>query len=117
MKTNRSRDAPIWAMNPFRFFSSTPWSCRPKSCTSAFDFASAYVDHHQHVKIVGFCEMLEMMQARTVVREERAQVGGVELAFGAVRPEDDREVVAQVVRARSDHRVLAARLSTHWTRV
>ena len=57
------------------------------------------------------------MQERTIIHEEGAQVGGVELASGAVRPDDHRKVVAHVVRTRSDHRVLAARLSEHWTRV
>ena len=50
------------------------------------------------------------MQARTVIHEEGAQVGGVELAFGTIRPEDDRKLVAQVVRARPDHRILTASL-------
>ena len=51
-------------------------------------------------------------EARTVVREQRAEVGRVEGTLGSVGFEDDLELVAQVRRARTEVSIQASSLPT-----
>ena len=59
----------------------------------------------------------ENLGIRTVVVEKGAQVCWIELALLAVRPENDRERVGEIVRARFEDRVLTARFPGQCTNI